>query len=273
MKRCIISTLIMAMGIVGAQAQSDFDLILDKEGKIIALPKNKTYELHIPKLSYKTFTPKGSRDVDIKLREFKADISTPTLQEHPMDMHISSEAYQPFFNIYTQMIRDVSPMALDFNETYLTRMNDHIDILANGMQYTWPGAGGMTIFNTGVRWHNERWNVYGGGFGGRFFTPFNSSPGITTGVHVQAEYRATDWLRLKGWGQYVYYADEYNNPHMARNPFFYHSRVGGAFEFKVTDNFWIGAGFNYEHNPATRKMEPQFMVYPAFNTRHFRIGM
>ena len=114
---------ISAMGM--AQAQSGFDLILDKEGKIVALPKNKTYELRIPKVSYQTFTPRGSRDVDIKLREL-APVSQAetTLPEHPMDMRISSAAYQPFFNIYTPMIREVSPMALDFNETYIKRLND-----------------------------------------------------------------------------------------------------------------------------------------------------
>ena len=42
--------------VVGIQAQSDFSFILNKEGKIIVLPKNKTYELNIPKASYKTFT-------------------------------------------------------------------------------------------------------------------------------------------------------------------------------------------------------------------------
>ena len=60
--------------VVGIQAQSDFSFILNKEGKIIVLPKNKTYELNIPKASYKTFTPAGTRDIDIKLREFTPDI-------------------------------------------------------------------------------------------------------------------------------------------------------------------------------------------------------
>ena len=48
--------------VVGIQAQSDFSFILNKEGKIIVLPKNKTYELNIPKASYKTFTPAGTRE-------------------------------------------------------------------------------------------------------------------------------------------------------------------------------------------------------------------
>ena len=87
--------------VVGIQAQSDFSFILNKEGKIIVLPKNKTYELNIPKASYKTFTPAGTRDIDIKLREFTPDIPHTSLQERPMDMQISSAAYQPFFNVYT----------------------------------------------------------------------------------------------------------------------------------------------------------------------------
>ena len=74
--------------VVGIQAQSDFSFILNKEGKIIVLPKNKTYELNIPKASYKTFTPAGTRDIDIKLREFTPDIPHTSLQERPMDMQI-----------------------------------------------------------------------------------------------------------------------------------------------------------------------------------------
>ena len=122
--------------VVGIHAQSDFSFILNKEGKIIVLPKNKTYELNIPKASYKTFTPAGTRDIDIKLREFTPDIPHTSLQERPMDMQISSAAYQPFFNVYTPMLREVSPMALDFNETYMKRLNESFDLIANGVQYT-----------------------------------------------------------------------------------------------------------------------------------------
>ena len=60
---------------------------------------------------------------------------------------------------------------------------------------------------------------------------------------------------------------------MLRNPFYNHTQVGGAFEFRVTENFWIGTGVNFEFNPMNNRMEPQFMVYPAVQTRHFRIGM
>ncbi|KEJ85067.1 hypothetical protein HMPREF1002_04779 [Porphyromonas sp. 31_2] len=44
-------------------------------------------------------------------------------------------------------------------------------------------------------------------------------------------------------------------------------------EFKITDNFWMGAGVNYEYNPVRRKMEPQFLVYPVFKSGRFKIGM
>lgn len=257
----------------GIQAQSEFSFILNKEGKIIAIPKNKTYELNIPKFSYKTFTPSGTRDIDIKLRKFMPDIPQTGLAERPMDMQISSAAYQPFFNVYTPMIREVSPMALDFNETYMKRLNESFDLIANGVQYTWPGAGGMTILNTGLSWHNDNWRIYGGGFGGRFFTPFNPSPGITAGFNAQVEYQATDWLLLRGWGQYAYYADEYRNPHMLENPFFYHSQVGAAFEVKINENIGVGAGINYEYNPARRRMEPQFLIFPVIRSGRFRIGM
>ena len=60
---------------------------------------------------------------------------------------------------------------------------------------------------------------------------------------------------------------------MLRNPFFYHTQIGVAMEFKITDNFWMGAGVNYEYNPVRRKMEPQFLVYPVFKSGRFKIGM
>ena len=54
-------------------------------------------------------------------------------------------------------------MALDFNETYMKRLNESFDLIANGVQYTWPGVGGMTIMNGGISWHSGNWSLYGGG--------------------------------------------------------------------------------------------------------------
>ncbi len=116
------------------------------------------------------------------------------------------------------MLREVSPMALDFNETYMKRLNESFDLIANGVQYTWPGVGGMTIMNGGISWHSGNWSLYGGGFGGRFFSPFNPSPGITAGANVQVEYQPTDWLKLKGWDNTLITPTSTTTPY-AQQPF------------------------------------------------------
>lgn len=89
-----------------------------------------------------------------------------------------------------------------------------------------------------------------------------------------ASYDVTDWMTVRGWGQYTFYDhNERNNPHMLMNPFYNHTNVGGAFEFKVNDSgFRVGIGINYEYNPIRGKMERQFMFYPAGKIGTFRIG-
>ena len=89
-----------------------------------------------------------------------------------------------------------------------------------------------------------------------------------------ASYDVTDWMTVRGWGQYTFYDhNERNNPHMLMNPFYNHTNVGGAFEFKVNDSgFKVGVGINYEYNPIRGKMERQFMFYPAGKIGTFRIG-
>lgn len=265
----LIMVLLCSMGLRG---QSDFSFILNKEGKIIVIPKNKTYELNIPKFSYKTYTPATTRKIDHELREFTPSL-VPYMDERPMDMQISSEAYRPFFNVFTPMLREVSPMALDFNETYVKRLNDHFDFLANGTQYTWPGAGGITRMTTALSWQSGNWRLTGGAFGGRFFTPFNPNPDLMGGFNAEAAFQATDWLKIRGWGQYTFYGNEKQNPHMLSNPFLNHTQVGGALEFKLGDDFGIGVGVNYEYNHLRRKMEPQYLIYPIFNNGRFRLGL
>lgn len=257
-----------------SQAQSGFDLILSKEGKIVALPKEKQYELRMPKLSYQNVTPKGAREVDIKLRQFTPDIPSIHLpEERPMDMTIASSAYQPFYNVYTPMLRRVSPLALDFQETYTQRVSDNIDVIASGAQASWIGLGGITVLNTGVSWHNDRWMLYGGGFGGRYATPFDGVPGYFGGFNAQAAYRITDQLTIRAWGQYATYKNNQSkwkekaskNPFMVQDPRYYHTMMGGALEFKFNENIGVGAGVNYEYNPLRRKMERQILVYPLFH--------
>lgn len=266
----ILSLICLALG--RANAQSDLSLVLDKEGKIVAIPKPKPFELDIQDVSELDYTPKGSRPVDLQWLSFQPEEYTIHL-ERPMDMNILSGAYRPFYNVYTPMLIEVSPMALDFNETYLMKVNENVDFLANGSQYTWPGAGGMTIFTTVVSWHNDRLRITGGGFGGRFFTPLNPSPDVMAGLHLHVSYEATDWLKLHAWGDYVFYDQaQEKNAYLIMNPFFYHQQVGGALQFKVSDNFSFGVGANFQYNPARRGMERQIMIFPGFGGRDFGFG-
>ena len=93
------------------------------------------------------------------------------------------------------------------------------------------------------------------------------------GFNATASYEATDWLTLRGWGQYTFYEKrERSNPQMLLNPFYNHTSVGGAFEFKVKEDFGIGVGVNFEYNPWSRRMDPQFLVYPALKNKNIRIG-
>lgn len=273
-RKNLLGLLLMMSGLslfTTVRAQSDLVLTMNKEGKIIAIPRKNHYELNIPPWSYKSYTPSSSREIESKLRQFVPDIpSTP--DERPMDMQVQSAAYRPYFDVFTPMLQQVSPMALDFNETSVVSINDDLYFLTNGRQYTWPGAGGLTVVEPSLAWRTGRWTLSVGAFGGKFYTPFNVSPKLMGGVNAQVKYEATDWLALRAWGQYATYGNENENPHMLLNPFYNHTSVGGAMEFKFNDNFGIGAGVNYEYNPIRRKMEPQYLIYPIFRSRNIRIG-
>lgn len=209
----------------------------------------------------------------MKLKEFVPHIRPVRTDERPMDMQVSSAAYQPFFNVFTPMIRQVSPMALDFNEVSIVPISDDFLFLVNGRQYTWPGAGGLTTVDGELIWQKERWTLSGGAFAGKYFTPFNPSPQLTGGFNASVRYDATDRLALKAWGSYAFYGkEEKYNPHLLMNPFYNHTQVGGAFEFKVNENFGIGMGVNFEYNPVRRKMTPQYLIAPLFHSKNIHIG-
>ena len=165
-------------------------------------------------------------------------------------------------------------MALDFHEVSVVPVSEQVAFITSGQQYTWPGVGGLTRINTELLWTHDRFSLSGGAFGGRYFTPFNPSPQFMGGFNAMASYDVTDWMTVRGWGQYTFYDhNERNNPHMLMNPFYNHTNVGGAFEFKVNDSgFRVGIGINYEYNPIRGKMERQFMFYPAGKIGTFRIG-
>lgn len=264
-KRLVIWLLLLVAVAVEAQVQSDLIMTVNSEGRMIAIPKFMNYELNIPKFAYKTYTPSMNmaREFERQSRAFTPDIP-PAIDERPMDMQVLSTAYQPFFNEFTPMLRRVSPMALDFNELSVTPISDNVDFWVQGQQYTWLGAGGITRVSTALSWHKDRWVVTGGAFAGRFYTPLNPSPGFMGGANVQVSYEATDWLKIRGWGQYAEYGKDSRNSHMLMNPSFNHTNVGGAFEFKLNNKFGMGVGVNYEYNPIRRKMERQQLIYPIF---------
>ncbi|RHJ93107.1 hypothetical protein [Parabacteroides bouchesdurhonensis] len=261
MKRgCLFVILLVA--VLSAQAQKVFTLIQNKEGKIIAIPKYPDFEFNIPKFAYKSYTPASTQELEMKLRGFVPE--TPlSVDERPMDMQIQSAAYRPYFNVFTPMLQKVSPMALDFDETVLKPLNDNLSFMITGRQFTWPGAGGITDISPQFVWHQDKWMVSGGGFAGRFYTPFNPSPGFMGGFNTQISYSATDWLRLRAWGQYTMY-DKNNekNSFVIMNPSYNHTAVGSALEFKFTEDFGMGVGVQYEFNPIKQKMERQVLFFP-----------
>ena len=271
-----ISVILLLLCTLFLQAQSNLTWIRTKEGKMVAVPKRMVFDLDLPKFVYKSFTPSNRQLIEAKLREFIPDFPVWSVyeQERPMDMTISSVAYQPFFNPYTPMLRRVSPMALDFHEVLIVPASEQVTFITSGRQYTWPGAGGLTRINVDLLWRHDRFSLSGGAFGGRYFTPFNPSPQFMGGFNTMASYDVADWLTVRGWGEYTFYDQkEKRNPHMLMNPFYNHTSVGGAFEFKVNDSgFKVGIGVNYEYNPIRGRMERQFLFYPAGKIGMFHIG-
>ncbi len=124
------------------------------------------------------------------------------------------------------------------------------------------------MISSGMAWQSGKWTVTGSGFAGHFYTPFNLSPAYLTGANATVRYEINDRLATRVWGQYAYYFNgEKYNPHLQMNPFFNHTSVGGAMEYKFNDNFGVGMGIDYRHNPRNGKLEPQYLFYPVFNTK------
>lgn len=265
MRRACIILFFFVLGIPTLWAQSDLVFMLNNEGRLIAIPRYFTYEYKAPELSYKTYTPASTRLIDDMLKAYQP--STPVkLDERPMNMQIRSTAYRPFYNAYTSMLRRVSPVAFDFAETELVALNENFTFAVTGRQDSWPGAGGITSITPSLTWHNETFDVSGGGFAARYFTPFNASPELVTGGYLHAGAQVTDWLKVNAWGQRAhYYGKERYNPHMIMNPFFYHNAIGTSLEFKIKDHFGVGAGVQYEFNPMQRKWERQILLFPVFH--------
>lgn len=215
------------------------------------------FDLNLPKFTYKSFTPSDRQLIEAKLREFIPDLPVQSAyeQERPMDMIISSAAYQPFFNPYTPMLRRVSPMALDFHEVSIIPVSEQVAFITSGQQYTWPASVVLPGSTRNYYGHTTgspcREALSADAISPRSILPPNS----WAGFNAMASYDVTDWMTVRGWGQYTFYDhNERNNPHMLMNPFYNHTNVGGAFEFKVNDSgFRVGVGVNYEYQSDPRK--------------------
>ncbi len=256
--------------IVPVQAQSLFELAETASGKLIYLPRRQAFEFkwQIPEVVYQSYTPSSTLEMDRLLRAYMPDFVSTSVAERPMDMQILSAAYRPFYDEYAPMMRSVSPMAFDFQETSLVPLNAQTAFFTTGRQFTWPGAGGITDIRSGLIWQQDRWTLSGSAFAGRYFTPFNVSPDFVAGAGMDVRYQVNDWLGVRGWGQYTHYdKHERYNPHMLLNPSYNHTGAGGAIELYLNEDFGVGMGVNYEFNPWKRKMEPQYLVYPIFRRR------
>lgn len=279
MRGCFL-ILVWVVSALALHAQSDLTYTISQEGKVVAFPRLKSYELKMPAFRYESYTPSSVKKIEAKLEEFKSDYY-PIPDELPMNMQVLSAAYRPFFNVYAPMLQRVSPMAFDFREVSVVPIDDNFTFLTVGSQYTWPGAGGITTINPMLNWNQDRLTITGGVFAGRYFTAFNHTPALLGGANLQVHYELTPWMAVKAWGQYAYHRGfnegesgmkERYNPHMLLNPYNPHTSVGGAFEFMVNENVGFGVGVNYEFNPWRRKMEAQRLIYPVIRSGKVKIG-
>lgn len=265
MKKLCLFLLFITWGLSSVSAQADFAFMLNKEGKIVALPKFTKFEFNIPELSYKSYTPSSTRMTDDLLKSYQPQ-ETTNFDERPMDMQVLSGAYKPFYEEYAPMLRRVSPTAFDFREVEFIPLNENLAFAVTGQQQTWPGMGGITSVSPSLVWQSGPWQVDGGAFAARYFTPFNQSPELVLGANLHGSYQMTDWLKLHGWGQYAGYdSNERRNPHMLLSPYYNHNSIGGAFEFKLNEDFGVGAGLQYEFNPMRNKWERQILLFPVFH--------
>ncbi|MDR1562863.1 MAG: hypothetical protein LBS54_07270, partial [Dysgonamonadaceae bacterium] len=239
----LLLLLLFVFAVVEAVGQPEMTFTLNKEGKIIVMPRRKTYELTVPAYSYASYTPASTMLTDMKLREFVPETPPGAPDELPMNMQVLSDAYRPFFNVYMPMLRRVSPFASDFSELSVVPLNDHLAFLTGGVQATWPGLGGMTRVSSALVWSQGRWTLSGGGFAGRFYTPFNLSPEFMGGANLQLRYEAGERLAFRAWGQYAAYSgDKAQTPFLLMNPSMNQTGAGGAVEFMFTKNLGIGTG-------------------------------
>ncbi len=258
-------------------AQSTLKFIVDKEGKLFAIPSETTYEIKVPEATYKSYTSVSEQNRRLQekyteaYREFTsfsrvefifADYSYLHDVDRPANMNVLSDAYRPFFNPYTPMLWQINPMALDYDEWLVKPIGPNTAFLVNGVQETWPALGGINIASMAVSHRAGSFTVTTGGFAGRYYTPYTPNPSYWGGVNISAKYEINDWMAMRAWGSYAFFGENKADPFMVANPWMNRTNVGGSMEFKVSDDFGFGIGVNYQHNHFNNRMEPQFLFYP-----------
>lgn len=258
-------------------AQSTLKFIVDKEGKLFAIPSETTYEIKVPEATYKSYTSVSEQNRRLQekyaeaYREFTsfsrvefifADYSYLHDVDRPANMNVLSDAYRPFFNPYTPMLWQINPMALDYDEWLVKPIGPNTAFLVNGVQETWPALGGINIASMAVSHRAGSFTVTTGGFAGRYYTPYTPNPSYWGGVNISAKYEINDWMAMRAWGSYAFFGDNKADPFMVANPWMNRTNVGGSMEFKVSDDFGFGIGVNYQHNHFNNRMEPLFLFYP-----------
>lgn len=288
MKKCCLIIGLCLSSLCSIHAQSTLKFIVDKEGKLFAIPSETNYEIKIPEATYKSYTSVSEQNRRLQEKYAEAyrqytsfnrveyiftDYSYLQEADRPANMNVLSEAYRPFFNPYTPMLWRINPMALDYDEWYIKPVAFNTAVLVNGRQETWPALGGINIASMAVSHRAGSFTVTTGGFAGRYYTPYTPHPSYWGGVNATARYELTDWMAMRAWGSYAFYGDNKADPFMVANPWMNRTNVGGSMEFKVSDDFGFGIGVNYQHNHFNNRMEPQFMFYPFGNAgSRFRLG-
>lgn len=278
MKRLFLLLFICLTGLPGMYAQSSFRMIMGEEGKLYFIPRARpsAQTLEVPEFSFSVenlYIPTAIPRSD--LQSFNpAETQSLPVTELPMNMQVLSSAYKPFFNIYAPLYIRTNPMAFDYFEGYGYHLNPNVSFQVSGFQGTWPGNGSLNTVSGGVAWQNEKIGFWGGGFAGRYATPYEISPGVMAGVQGGVNFQATEWLKLKTWGQYTFYDEKgKDNMFLYLNHQMPQIAVGGAMEFKVNENFGFGIGIQRNYNPMRGKWENNQMFYPTYRNGNKSISI
>ncbi|MDR2495605.1 MAG: hypothetical protein LBD21_00535 [Tannerellaceae bacterium] len=255
------------------QAQLSGDIMFDKDGRPFTIPRFHDYNLNLQPSATEPLL-NADRRASVLPAAYESFSSPEALADLPLNVHVLSTAYAPFYNPYTPMMRRVSPFALDFSEARAMPLGDNMALITYGRKATLPLFGGQTDISTQLAWQHNNLTIAGGIFAGNYYTPLNPSPALMGGINLNARYQFAEKMALRGWGQYSLYGDNgAMNPWVQHGAVFNHTSLGGALEYMFNENFGLGGGVEYRFNYFKGRLEPHPVVYPIFKNGHFSIGV